>query len=261
MLPKLNNMDFDNDKAVPFKVVAPFEPMGDQPQAVEDLAAGIENGQEAQVLLGATGTGKTFTIAKLIEKVQRPTLVIAHNKTLAAHCVHLSLEEAQILSETQTTIVHNPCSNMKLASGVFNSLQAQNCGCNIALGTDGTSSNNNLSMIEEMKFASLLAKSHYGNPQAGKASEIMQWATRNGAKAMGLNAGEVKEGKLADLIFVNLDNERLLPDNDLVSSMVYSADSRCIDSVMCNGNFLMKRGYIEAEQEIIEEVRQYNKHK
>ena len=150
---------------------------------------------------------------------------------------------------------------MKLASGVFNSLQAQNCGCNIALGTDGTSSNNNLSMIEEMKFASLLAKSHYGNPQAGKASEIMQWATRNGAKAMGLNAGEVKEGKLADLIFVNLDNERLLPDNDLVSSMVYSADSRCIDSVMCNGNFLMKRGYIEAEQEIIEEVRQYNKHK
>ena len=188
-------------------------------------------------------------------------LGVLDNKTLAAHCVHLSLEEAQILSETQTTIVHNPCSNMKLASGVFNSLQAQNCGCNIALGTDGTSSNNNLSMIEEMKFASLLAKSHYGNPQAGKASEIMQWATRNGAKAMGLNAGEVKEGKLADLIFVNLDNERLLPDNDLVSSMVYSADSRCIDSVMCNGNFLMKRGYIEAEQEIIEEVRRYNKHK
>ena len=93
-------------------------------------------------------------------------LGVLDNKTLAAHCVHLSLEEAQILSETQTTIVHNPCSNMKLASGVFNSLQAQNCGCNIALGTDGTSSNNNLSMIEEMKFASLLAKSHYGNPQA-----------------------------------------------------------------------------------------------
>ncbi len=84
MLPKLNNIEFNEDKAVAFKVVAPFEPMGDQPEAVEALAAGIENGQEAQVLLGATGTGKTFTIAKLIEKVQRPTLVIAHNKTLAA---------------------------------------------------------------------------------------------------------------------------------------------------------------------------------
>lgn len=84
MLPKLNNVEFNEDKATPFHVVAPFEPMGDQPEAIEVLAAGIENGQEAQVLLGATGTGKTFTIAKLIEKVQRPTLVIAHNKTLAA---------------------------------------------------------------------------------------------------------------------------------------------------------------------------------
>ena len=84
MLPKLNNVEFNEDKATSFHVVAPFEPMGDQPEAIEALAAGIENGQEAQVLLGATGTGKTFTIAKLIEKVQRPTLVIAHNKTLAA---------------------------------------------------------------------------------------------------------------------------------------------------------------------------------
>lgn len=84
MLPKLNNVEFNEDKATPFHVVAPFEPMGDQPEAIEALAAAIENGQEAQVLLGATGTGKTFTIAKLIEKVQRPTLVIAHNKTLAA---------------------------------------------------------------------------------------------------------------------------------------------------------------------------------
>ena len=75
-------MEFD--KEIPFEVSAPFEPMGDQPRAIRDLAAGIENGQEAQVLLGATGTGKTYTIAKTIERVQKPTLVIAHNKTLAA---------------------------------------------------------------------------------------------------------------------------------------------------------------------------------
>lgn len=68
----------------PFKVSSPFVPTGDQPQAIDNLALGIENGQEAQVLLGATGTGKTYTIAKLIERVQKPTLVIAHNKTLAA---------------------------------------------------------------------------------------------------------------------------------------------------------------------------------
>ncbi|MGP1575503.1 excinuclease ABC subunit UvrB [Selenomonas sp.] len=82
ILPKLNTMEFE--KEIPFEVSAPFEPMGDQPRAIRDLAAGIENGQEAQVLLGATGTGKTYTIAKTIERVQKPTLVIAHNKTLAA---------------------------------------------------------------------------------------------------------------------------------------------------------------------------------
>ena len=82
MVPKLNTTIFE--KEIPFKVVAPFEPMGDQPQAIADLAGGIENGMAAQVLLGATGTGKTYTMAKVIERVQRPTLVIAHNKTLAA---------------------------------------------------------------------------------------------------------------------------------------------------------------------------------
>ncbi len=82
ILPKLHTMEFD--KEIPFEVAAPFAPMGDQPRAICDLAAGIENGQNAQVLLGATGTGKTYTIAKTIEKVQKPTLIIAHNKTLAA---------------------------------------------------------------------------------------------------------------------------------------------------------------------------------
>ena len=82
VVPKLNTMKFDTE--MPFRVDAPFQPMGDQPQAIEDLAQGVESGMEAQVLLGATGTGKTFTIAKVIERVQKPTLVIAHNKTLAA---------------------------------------------------------------------------------------------------------------------------------------------------------------------------------
>lgn len=94
-IPKLNTLQLDTK--IPFKVEAPFEPTGDQPQAIEDLAKGIENGQTAQVLLGATGTGKTFTIAKLIEKVQKPTLVIAHNKTLAA----------QLASEFKEFFPHN----------------------------------------------------------------------------------------------------------------------------------------------------------
>ena len=82
VVPKLNTTKYDPE--MPFRVEAPFQPLGDQPKAIEDLAQGVESGMEAQVLLGATGTGKTFTIAKVIEKVQKPTLVIAHNKTLAA---------------------------------------------------------------------------------------------------------------------------------------------------------------------------------
>ena len=81
-LPALNRQQITEER--PFEVVSPFSPMGDQPRAIADLAGGIENGQRVQVLLGATGTGKTYTIAKVIEKVQKPTLVIAHNKTLAA---------------------------------------------------------------------------------------------------------------------------------------------------------------------------------
>ncbi len=94
-IPKLNTLQTENK--IPFKVEAPFEPTGDQPQAIKALAQGIQNGQTSQVLLGATGTGKTFTIAKLIEKVQKPTLVIAHNKTLAA----------QLASEFKEFFPHN----------------------------------------------------------------------------------------------------------------------------------------------------------
>lgn len=85
------------DKSTPFKVVAPYEPMGDQPKAIASLAEGIERGEWAQVLLGATGTGKTYTMAKVIEAVQKPTLIIAHNKTLAA----------QLASEFKQFFPHN----------------------------------------------------------------------------------------------------------------------------------------------------------
>ncbi len=79
-----SHLSKDYDTSHPFRVVAPYEPMGDQPEAIRSLADGVKSGQWAQVLLGATGTGKTFTMAKVIEAVQKPTLVIAHNKTLAA---------------------------------------------------------------------------------------------------------------------------------------------------------------------------------
>ncbi|HEY3424356.1 MAG TPA: excinuclease ABC subunit UvrB [Negativicutes bacterium] len=95
VVPKLNTVY--REENIPFQIVAPFEPTGDQPVAIDKLSDGIIRGDRAQVLLGATGTGKTFTIAKVIEKVQKPTLVIAHNKTLAA----------QLASEFKEFFPHN----------------------------------------------------------------------------------------------------------------------------------------------------------
>lgn len=182
---------------------------------------------------------------------------VLDNKTLLAHCVHLSEKEAEIISRNKSIIVHNPCSNMKLASGVFDSRQAMKHNCIITLGTDGNSSNNNLSMIEEMKIASLLAKVHYQDSEAGNSDEVFKWATINGAKAMGINAGEIKEGKLADLMFVNLDNEKMQPNYNIISNLIYSADTSCIDSLMCDGKFVMKHYYVEGEEEIIEIAKRY----
>lgn len=185
------------------------------------------------------------------------SLGVLDNKTLLAHCVHLSEKEAEILSQTRSTLVHNPCSNMKLASGVFDSRQAKKYNCNIALGTDGNSSNNNLSMIEEMKIASLLAKVHYLDSEEGNSNQVFQWATKNGAEAVGINAGEIKEGKLADIVFVNLNDEKMIPNYNTISNLIYSADTKCIDSLMCNGKFLMKHQYVEGEEEIIEIAQRY----
>lgn len=185
------------------------------------------------------------------------SLGVLDDKTLLAHCVHLSEKEAEILSQTRSTLVHNPCSNMKLASGVFDSRQAKKYNCNIALGTDGNSSNNNLSMIEEMKIASLLAKVHYLDSEEGNSNQVFQWATKNGAEAVGINAGEIKEGKLADIVFVNLNDEKMIPNYNIISNLIYSVDTKCIDSLMCNGKFLMKHQYVEGEEEIIEIAQRY----
>ena len=185
------------------------------------------------------------------------SLGVLDSKTLLAHCVHLSEKEAEIISQNGATIVHNPCSNMKLASGVFDSRQARKYNCKIALGTDGNSSNNNLSMIEEMKIASLLAKVHYLDSEEGNSNTVFSWATKNGAEAVGINAGEIKEGKLADLMFVNLDNEKMQPNYNIISNLIYSADTSCVDSLMCDGKFVMKHYYVEGEEEIIEIAQRY----
>ncbi len=160
---------------------------------------------------------------------------------IAAHVVHVDEEEAAILASRGVTIAHCPCSNMKLASGIFPYKMLHEAGCRITLGTDGDSSNNNLDMREEMKFAALLAKVSSGDPEVLPAAEALEMATRSGAEAFGLDAGVIREGALADALLVQLDDQRMQPCHNLVSNWVYAAGSSCIDCVICNGNIVMKR--------------------
>lgn len=156
---------------------------------------------------------------------------------IAAHCVHVDEEEWDILAERGVTVSHCPCSNMKLGSGRFPYELAIRSGARISLGTDGCSSNNNLDMREEMKFAALLAKSA-GNPELLPAEEVMKWACLNGAAAFGIDGGMIAEGKSADFILADLDDPRMRPCHNLVSNWVYAASDRCIRAVCCNGKFL-----------------------
>ena len=174
---------------------------------------------------------------------------------IAAHCVYVDPEEMDIMAERGVTVAHNPCSNMKLASGIFPATKFAASGCNITIGTDGTSSNNNLDMREEMKFASLLAKVS-NNSETLPAQEAFKWATANGAKAFGLNAGVIEKSALADAVLLDLSNERLTPNYNLVSNWVYAADSRAISGVLCDGRFVMHKGIVENEEEILAKARE-----
>ena len=167
---------------------------------------------------------------------------------IAAHCVHVDKEEWDILAERGVTAVHCPCSNMKIGSGRFPYELAIASGARIALGTDGNSSNNNLDMREEMKFAALLAKTctacadgrldNVGNPSLLPAETVLEWATRGGAEAFGIDSGVIAPGKLADAILVDLDGPKMTPCHNLISNWVYSADSSVVKAVMCDGKII-----------------------
>ncbi|MDH3982517.1 MAG: amidohydrolase family protein, partial [Kiritimatiellaceae bacterium] len=176
---------------------------------------------------------------------------------VAAHVIHVSDEEIDILVRNQVRVVHNPVSNMKLASGSFPYGRMKRAGAQVSLGTDGCSSNNNLCMLEEMKVAALHAKLIHADPTVMPAKEAFEMASSAGADALGLDCGKIAEGKLADCMLVDLSNHRLAPGYQLIDDLVYSTDSSCIDTVICDGKILMQNGRVEGEEEIVAEARQY----
>lgn len=174
--------------------------------------------------------------------------------TTLAHCVHLFDDDIKSIQSSGSVIAHNPCSNMKLNSGLFRFQDCFDAGCKITIGTDGCASNNNVSMLEEMKFAALSAKRQASSPVAGKDQAIFDCATINGAKAFGIDGGVIEVGKLADALLINLRSHFLVSDYNLISNLVYSADSSCVDTVICNGKILMKNRQVKDEAAIIDDA-------
>ena len=174
----------------------------------------------------------------------------------AAHTLWLSENDIRILGERKVNCVHNVNSNLKLASGyrfLYNELR--DAGANICLGTDGCASSNNLDMLETMKTSAMIQKAWRGDPSAMPLNELLDMSTVNGCKALGINAGKVEEGCLADLLIIDTENYNFLSPGSFLANFVYSAHSDCVDSVICNGKFVMRNRVVEGEKEILEQAK------
>jgi 5-methylthioadenosine/S-adenosylhomocysteine deaminase len=168
-------------------------------------------------------------------------------RVIAAHCVHVDEGEIRTLLDARAGIAHNPTSNLKLGSGIAPVAKMLELGVAVGIGTDGTASNNDLDMFEEVRLAALLAKGVTGDPTALPAKRALAMATRIGARALhvGDMTGSLEPGKRADLIVVDLDRAHVEPrfsrDPDAVySQIVYAAKATDVTDVMVDGRWLLR---------------------
>ncbi len=170
-------------------------------------------------------------------------LGILNNRTIAAHCVHVTEDDIVLLAKQGVTVAHNPRSNLKLASGIAPVVKMQEAGLSVALGTDGASSNNGLDMWAEMNLAALLHKGASLNPLAVDAGIALEMATVNGAKAMGFpQSGRLQLGWKADLQMVDIRGAHWQPLHNPLSAVAYSGRSSDVVLTMVDGKVLYKNG-------------------
>jgi 5-methylthioadenosine/S-adenosylhomocysteine deaminase len=178
---------------------------------------------------------------------------VFQNKTVAAHCVHLNKNDLDILSNYKVSPVYNPQSNMKLASGVARAGEMIEMGINLCLGTDGTSSNNNLNMFEEMETGAMLQKLYYKDATKFSGKTMIKVSTINGARALNIkNLGSIKKGYKADMILINLNKPNMIPLYDIYSNVVFSANGSEVEYVIISGRIIMKKGnFVKIDEEKI----------
>lgn len=177
---------------------------------------------------------------------------------MAVHMTQLAEDEIQRAAETGTHVIHCPESNLKLASGFCPVTRLQAAGVNVALGTDGAASNNDLDMLGEMRTAALLAKGVSGDARSLNANAVLRMATLNGAKALSLeqDTGSLKAGKWADMACVDLSDLATQPVYDPVSALVYAASRHQVSDVWVAGRALLSQGRLTQidEQALKEKV-------
>lgn len=173
---------------------------------------------------------------------------------VAAHCVWVDDNDIDILAAKGVTVAHCPSSNMKLGSGVAPVVKLMERGVNVAIGTDGASSNNNLNILEELNLAAVLQKGVNHNPMLLSTTELMAMACKNGAKSQGRdNCGEIKVGNAADLVVYDFDRPHLQPVYDVLANLLYAAQASDVVLNMVDGRVLYKDGVfttIDVEQVI-----------
>ena len=163
--------------------------------------------------------------------------------TFAAHCVWVTEEDMALMLEKGVSPVHNPTSNMKLGSGFAPVQRMLDLGLNVALGTDGAASNNNLNMLEELHLAAVLHNGYHRDPTILKPAQLLAMATRNGARLQGReDTGELAVGKKADIIALDLTKPHLYPNLDPLALTVYSAQGGDVAMTMVDGKVLYENG-------------------
>ena len=162
---------------------------------------------------------------------------------IAAHCVYVEDEDIALLSAQDVTCVHNPTSNMKLGSGFMPVQKLMDAGIRVCLGTDGSASNNNQNLFEEMHLASVIHNGYTGDPTIMKPSELLAMVTKNGAEAQGRHhCGKLAVGCKADVVAIDLDRPHLVPRHDIPALLTYSVQGSDVVMTMVDGNILYEDG-------------------
>ncbi len=175
---------------------------------------------------------------------------------IAAHTLWLSDHDIELLGRHHVNCVHNINSNTKLASGYkFKWKELTEAGANVCLGTDGCASSNNLDMLEAMKTTALFQKAWRKDPSALPAQTLLDMATVNGAKALGLKTGVIAEGYEADIQIVDTNNTFFLSPGSFLANLIYSAHSDCITSLIAGGKFVMRDRNVFGEKMILKGAR------